>query len=152
MQERGRDHPPTAAGCREDGPLKDGHTRKLDRSEVASSLFLARHRVTLVVVEGAAIGAEWSLEEPSYTIGRGPGVDIAVADAAMSKVHASVELVREGVRIRDMGSTNGLAVNGHTVAAADLKHGDRIAIGEHALQLVVEPRDRVGRYDLSEES
>lgn len=132
--------------------MKDGHTRKLDRSEVGGGLFLARFRAALVVVEGAGIGGEWALDAPSCTLGRGPGVDIAIPDEAMSKVHVALEVGREGFRIRDMGSTNGMTINGHAVPAADLKHGDRIGVGEHTLQFVVEPRERVGTYELSDES
>lgn len=154
---RGSDGEPEAAvirrlRCREDGSLKDGHTRKLDRSEVGAGLFLVRYSAALVVVEGAGIGGEWRLDVPSCTLGRGPGVDITIPDESMSKVHAALEAGRDGFRIRDMGSTNGLKVNGHPVAAADLKHGDRIGVGEHTLQFVVEPRERVGTYDLSDDS
>jgi len=47
-----------------------------------------------------------------------------------------------------MGSTNGIAVNGSRVDAADLKHGDRIEIGSHVLQFVLESTERVPTYDL----
>jgi len=131
--------------------LKEGHTRKLQRSEVAVGVFLVRYRPSLIVVEGNAVGSEYALEAPSCTIGRGPGVDIALPDDAMSRTHAALEAGRDGFRIRDMGSTNGVSVNGHPVTAADLKHGDRIQLGEHTLQYVVEERERVGTYDLSGE-
>ena len=132
--------------------MKEGHTRKLDRGDVAKGLFLVRFRATLVVVEGNAVGSEFSLDAPSATLGRGPGVDITLVDDAMSRTHAALEAGRDGFRVRDMGSTNGILVNGHPVTAADLKHGDRIQVGEHVLQYVVEERERVGTYDLSGES
>jgi pSer/pThr/pTyr-binding forkhead associated (FHA) protein len=132
--------------------LNDGHTRRLERSEVAPGLFLARYRATLVVVAGRAVGSEYALDAPSCTIGRGPGVDIAFPDDSMSRTHAALEAGRDGFRVRDMGSTNGLSVNGHPVSAADLKHGDRIQLGEHTLQYLVEERERVATYDLSDET
>jgi len=131
--------------------MQDGHTRKLARSEVEQSLFLARHKASLVVLEGPAAGTEYALERTSHSMGRGPGVDIVLQDDAMSREHAAVELGNEGFRIRDLGSTNGLTVNGSAVTGADLKHGDRIGIGEHTLQYVLEKRDRVGTYQLSED-
>jgi pSer/pThr/pTyr-binding forkhead associated (FHA) protein len=130
--------------------MQDGHTRKLDRSELNQGLFLARNRATLVVVEGTAVGAEHVLDQPSLAIGRGPGVDITFADESMSKQHVAIELGGEGYRIRDMGSTNGMLINGSKSAAADLKHGDRIQIGEHTLQYMVEEKERVGTYELKE--
>jgi len=129
--------------------LSEGHTRRIERGEVDGGVFLAAHRALLVVVEGRSVGAEHVLEAPSCTIGRGPGVDITLQDDAMSRTHAAFEVGREGYRIRDMGSTNGLVVNGHPVTAADLKHGDRIQLGEHTLSYLVERRERVGTYDLS---
>jgi pSer/pThr/pTyr-binding forkhead associated (FHA) protein len=131
--------------------LNEGHTRKLERGRVAEGLFLVRYRATLVVVEGQGVGGEYALDAPSCTIGRGPGVDITLADDAMSRQHAALEVGRDGFRVRDMGSTNGISVNGHPVTAADLKHGDRIQLGQHTLQYVVEERERVGTYDLSDE-
>ena len=65
--------------------------------------------------------------------------------------HAAIELGSSGFKIRDMGSTNGTLVNGSTVNAADLKHGDKIKIGEHTLQYLVEKKERAGSYDLSGE-
>jgi len=50
-----------------------------------------------------------------------------------------------GVRVRDMGSTNGTQVNGQRVPAAELKHGDKVTIGEHCFQYVIEERSRSGR-------
>jgi pSer/pThr/pTyr-binding forkhead associated (FHA) protein len=129
--------------------VQDGHTRKLDRSQVNQSLFLARNRVSLVVVDGRGAGNEHLLEQTGTTLGRGPGVDIVIADDSMSKQHVAFDVGADGFRVRDLGSTNGMTVNGSRVAASDLKHGDRLSLGEHTFQYVVEKRERVGTYDLS---
>jgi len=131
--------------------MNDSHTRKLDRAALNQSLFLARHRVSLIVVEGRGEGTEHVITAPSLTIGRGPAVDIVIADDAMSKQHVALEVTAEGFRVRDLGSTNGVQVNGSKVPAADLKHGDRIALGEHVLQYIVESMDRVGTYTLEDD-
>ncbi len=130
--------------------VQDGHTRKLDRSQVSQSLFLARNRVSLVVVEGHGAGNEHLLERSGMKLGRGPDVDIVIADDSMSREHVAFDAVSDGFRIRDLGSTNGMTVNGSRVAAADLKHGDRIGLGEHIFQFLIEKRERVGTYNLSE--
>lgn len=128
--------------------MKDGHTTKLPRAETLGRIFLASHRAALIVVEGPSSGVEYEIRENGMTVGRGPGVDITLDDKAMSKVHAAFEPATSGVRVRDMGSTNGIAVNGSRVDAADLKHGDRIEIGSHVLQFVLESSERVPTYDL----
>ncbi len=128
--------------------MQDGHTTKLPRGETLGRIFLATHRAALVVLEGASAGAEYEITENGVTIGRGPGVDVALNDQAMSKTHAAFEPATNGVRVRDMGSTNGIAVNGSRVDAADLKHGDRIEIGSHVFQFVLESTEKVPTYDL----
>ena len=128
--------------------MKDGHTTKLPRGETLGRIFLATHRATLVVVEGTGAGAEYEIQENGMTVGRGPGVDITLQDQAMSKTHAAFEPAANGVRVRDMGSTKGIAVNGSRVDAADLKHGDRIEIGSHVFQYLLESSERVPTYDL----
>ncbi|MBW2425359.1 MAG: FHA domain-containing protein [Deltaproteobacteria bacterium] len=50
-----------------------------------------------------------------------------------------------GFGIRDLASTNGVRVNGAEVVSADLKHGDRILLGECELQYVVEERSKSHR-------
>jgi pSer/pThr/pTyr-binding forkhead associated (FHA) protein len=127
--------------------MRDGRTRKLAVGERQPEFtrFLAETRAVIVVLEGPAAGSEYEIESPLVTIGRGPGVDLAFADAAMSKQHAAIEWSMGALRLRDLGSMNGVRVNGAAVQVADLKHGDRFQLGEHAFQLVLEPRRREPR-------
>jgi pSer/pThr/pTyr-binding forkhead associated (FHA) protein len=127
--------------------MRDGRTRKLALGERRAKFtrFLAEFRATLAVVAGKAVGMEYELERPQTTLGRGPEVDIAVPDPAMSKQHACVEWAGGGLRVRDLGSTNGVRVNGELVEIAELAHGDRFELGEHAFQLVLEKRRREPR-------
>jgi pSer/pThr/pTyr-binding forkhead associated (FHA) protein len=124
--------------------MRDGRTRRLANSSQARppETFLAKHRATLVVLKGSAVGNEYELGQPRTILGRGPAVDIAIDDATMSRQHVAFEIGTDGLRARDLGSTNGILVNGTTVDAADLKHGDRLKVGAHELQLLLEARDR----------
>ena len=120
--------------------MRDGLTRKLAVGERDADFtrFLAGVRASLVVLEGAVAGAEHEIERPCTSLGRGPGVDLAFADPAMSKQHACVEWADGSLRVRDLGSMNGVLVNGAPVQAADLKHGDRFQLGEHVFQFLLE--------------
>ncbi len=122
--------------------MSASETRKMDRPDSASNAeaFLSRHNATLVMVTGKGVGSEFGLERPEVILGRGPGVDLNFDDTSMSRAHASFEVTGDGFRVRDMASTNGLFLNGTRVQAADLKHGDRIEMGEHAFQFIVEER------------
>jgi pSer/pThr/pTyr-binding forkhead associated (FHA) protein len=75
------------------------------------------------------------------TVGRGDGADVVIEHDSVSHEHAAFELFDGGFRVRDLGSTNGVRVNGAKVSVADLKHGDRVELGSLALRYVVEKRE-----------
>ena len=131
--------------------MKDGRTRRLAVHEDGGRAgFLATHSAAIVFASGPLGGSEVALEKDSMTLGRGAGVDVmlgrgAGADvvidhASISHEHAVLELCDGGYRLRDLGSTNGVKVNGAKVSAADLKHGDRFELGSLAFRYVVEER------------
>ena len=73
-------------------------------------------------------GETFPLREDVTTVGRGSGVDIALSDPSVSRLHA--ELVRRGsfVYVADLGlSTNGTRVNGRPVGRRVLRDGDVLA-------------------------
>jgi pSer/pThr/pTyr-binding forkhead associated (FHA) protein len=123
--------------------MHDGLTRKLrTRSpEADDSVFFTDHSVKVVAVSGPHAGLEYDLDRNRVTIGRGPGVDLAFDDAAMSRQHAAFDFVDGRFRIQDLGSTNGLRVNGNRVQASDLENGDKIEVGTLVLQLVIVERN-----------
>lgn len=125
--------------------MKDGRTKMVKRSVETGGTdrYLATHRVTLIIEQGPAVGEEHVLESGKVVVGRGPGVDFAVADDAMSSEHVAFELQGDGFRARDLGSTNGMRVNGAEVLMADLKHGDSIEVGNAVLRYLVEPMSGV---------
>jgi len=115
-------------------------TRKIERPDETQSAeeFFRRFSVTLVTTEGSALGSEFLLDREAVVLGRGPGVDLNFDDTSMSRAHASFELTQDGFRVRDMASTNGVFLNGTRVQSAELKHGDRLELGEHRFQYLVE--------------
>ena len=75
-------------------------------------------------------GETYELTAEVTTVGRGEGVDIALDDPSVSRLHA--ELVRRGtyVYVSDLGlSTNGTRVNGRPVGRRVLLDGDVVAFG-----------------------
>jgi pSer/pThr/pTyr-binding forkhead associated (FHA) protein len=123
--------------------MRDGLTRELPHSDgsAGSDEYLSDFVAKLVIVAGGAVGTEFVLESECVTLGRGPSVDLAFDDPAMSRQHAAVELVDGQFRVRDLGSTNGVLLNGQPVQVGEFDNGDRMAIGSHEFQLVVEARE-----------
>ncbi|HTO70213.1 MAG TPA: FHA domain-containing protein [Myxococcota bacterium] len=121
--------------------MKDGRTRQVpvSRAERRDG-YLASHAVSLVFASGPLGGSEVALDKPRMTLGRGPQSDVVVDDPSISHQHCAFELGTNGYRVRDLGSTNGVVVNGARAALAELKHGDRIALGQIELRYVVEAR------------
>jgi predicted component of type VI protein secretion system len=69
------------------------------------------------------------LQRPVLLIGRHPECDIRLNLPKISRRHCCVALAYERVMIRDLGSRNGLRVNGRLVEEAQLHPGDEVAIG-----------------------
>jgi Protein of unknown function (DUF3662)/FHA domain len=74
-------------------------------------------------------GTKREVKERRIVIGRSRDCDVQLADANVSRRHA--ELRQEGAAywIVDLGSTNGMEVNGKRVKRAKLESGDRITLG-----------------------
>jgi len=62
-------------------------------------------------------------------VGRSRECDVVVADPNVSRRHIELRRVDGGWAAVDLGSTNGMKVNGRRIAEADLRPGDRITIG-----------------------
>ena len=126
--------------------MRDGRTRRLAPPQAAGEGscedYQARFKVCLVVLQGRGEGSEFEIEGERVVLGRGGQAELQFDDRAMSKEHAALEFAGRGYRVRDLGSSNGTRLNGAEVRLAELKHGDRLQLGEHVLQLVVEPRRR----------
>jgi len=127
--------------------MRDGLTKKMTvKAEttdvVGVGMFLAAHRANLVAIAGDPQGTEFPIEQECVTLGRGPNVDLAFEDEAMSRQHVAIEFVDGQFRVRDLGSTNGMQVNGRPVQVAALQHGDRVQIGTLEFQLIIEEREQ----------
>jgi hypothetical protein len=77
----------------------------------------------------------FTLDKSALTIGRAPDNDIVVAAPVLnadsvSQHHARLRRDQDGYVVRDLGSKNGLAVNGRHTIENLLQDGDRVQFGE----------------------
>ena len=64
------------------------------------------------------------------TIGRSPQADIVIDEPSLSRLHARVTFTNEGrTLVEDLGSTNGVSVNGARQGTATLAAADRVRFG-----------------------
>ncbi len=69
------------------------------------------------------------LAEDVTTIGSVAGATVVLADPAVSRKHAAIRKVDGGFELADLGSTNGVYVNGHKVPKKTLEPGDIVRVG-----------------------
>jgi S-DNA-T family DNA segregation ATPase FtsK/SpoIIIE len=79
-----------------------------------------------------------------HVLGRDASADLTLAHADVSRHHAELTITPDGATIRDLGSKNGVLVDGRKLEQAALAHGSKLAFGE--LQLLFEHHgDRIDR-------
>ena len=71
----------------------------------------------------------------SLVVGRGVSSDIAIYDPTISRRHAELTVGADGVRVKDLGSSNGTCINGTRVNAGQLNPNDSITFGKVLFQL-----------------
>ena len=71
----------------------------------------------------------FQLDGEQFTVGRTEDCEIHVRDSEMSRRHARLERDGAAWRVVDLGSTNGVFVNGALVQSAPLEDGDVLRVG-----------------------
>jgi pSer/pThr/pTyr-binding forkhead associated (FHA) protein len=88
---------------------------------------------------------EFEISKPEITIGRGQTNDIVIQDTKASRTHARFEFDAEGrAMIVDLGSTNGVRVNGIRVEKAVIQTGDVVIIGNSQINFEKAPEEDLG--------
>jgi pSer/pThr/pTyr-binding forkhead associated (FHA) protein len=85
-----------------------------------------------------ANGKPIKLDKPVVLIGRNPDCDVILTRSRkVSRAHCIVACVENTIVVRDLGSTNGLWINGHRVEReSNLRLGDELSIADVRYQLL----------------
>ena len=128
---------PAPGSCGPDSPARQSDRRRAGLLEVR-------------VVGGPDSGATHRVAPGTHRVGRAPGCEVRVEDAACSRVHAVLDIAEDGVSVRDAGSTNGTSIDGVPVDASSddaptsdgatrpgtpLPVGARLRVGDTTLQV-----------------
>jgi pSer/pThr/pTyr-binding forkhead associated (FHA) protein len=98
----------------------------------------------LIEIHSDAPGRAHELGVGKYVLGRDASADLSFAHADISRQHAELTVLPDGAEIRDLGSKNGVVVDGLRLEQAVLAHGSRLAFG--AFELLLEHHgERVDR-------
>jgi len=90
----------------------------------------------LVMLSPPAPGQEFALNRPRMRLGRAEDLDMWVNHRSISREHAEFQVEGDAFRVVDLGSSNGLRVNGQEKRSHDLATGDVIEIGQVKLRFV----------------
>jgi hypothetical protein len=128
------------------GDLGTGRFRVRSQAEAAVTGHARRSSTqrTRAVLE--VNGTQHPLVAPGLVVGRGSEADIRINDPGVSRRHAEFLVTNPSpsgttpdgpvqVEVHDMGSTNGIRVDGQKVARAHLRDGSRVQIGHTSLTL-----------------
>ena len=114
----------------------DSNTLVLSHSDFTLPLNLppVRRLASLRVIRGIDAKAYLEIGERKVYLGRRDQNDFILTDLNVSRLHASIEYERHRHVIRDVGSLNGLFVNGSRTSDACLSPGDEIGLGNTLLR------------------
>ncbi|WP_322937508.1 DUF3662 and FHA domain-containing protein [Nocardioides bizhenqiangii] len=125
--------------------LGTGRFRVLSKAEATVSghgRFTGRQRTRAVLEVN---GTRHPLMAPGLVVGRGSEADLRINDPGVSRRHAEFLVTArpeaatapgEGplqIEVHDMGSTNGITVDGRKVRRAELRDGSRVQVGHTSL-------------------
>ncbi len=86
-------------------------------------------------------GTRHPLQAPGLVVGRGSEADLQINDPGVSRRH--VEFVVQGtgrdlaIEVHDLGSTNGITVDGHRITRASVRDGTQVKAGNTTMTVAV---------------
>ena len=90
----------------------------------------------LILMKGAAATRQFSLRAKQTTIGRASTNDVVLDAMQVSRHHALVTVDGPSVTLSDLGSRNGVFVNGVKVRSQVLVGGDEVSIGTFKIRFL----------------
>jgi transcriptional regulator with GAF, ATPase, and Fis domain len=119
------------------------HTRRARGATVVSY-----SKTRIAVTSGPNAGLKLDFAASSVRVGTAPDNDIVLTDDSVSRHHCEFASTEEGLRLRDMQSTNGIVANGLRVYEATLTGPSTVALGDTTLTITPLPdvvsREQVG--------
>ncbi len=100
------------------------------------------HEASLRIVTGPAQGRIFPVNKEKVTLGKSGDNDLVLADEFVSRYHAEVSFKNGDFFVRDLGSKNGILVEGKRVQGAILRPFSTIGIGQNEIEFLVSREDR----------
>jgi hypothetical protein len=85
----------------------------------------------LICIAGVIKSKSFPVDVAKMTFGRNPASDIFLEDLSVSREHAMIKATGDKLEVVDLGSRNGVEVNGRKVMSKILNVGDKVKIGKN---------------------
>ena len=139
---------PLSIGFAESAELGTGRFRVRSRTN-ASVTPASGQRMTETAIRSSDVAIEVNgmrhpLTPPGLVVGRGNNADLRIDDPGISRRHAQIALKEsEGgtiVTVSDLGSTNGVLLNGQPVDSSQVSDGSEIRLGNTVIVIRISPQ------------
>jgi len=107
------------------------------QTEMIDPALLEGIGANLIVKEPSGAVKTFPMRQDRFVIGRSDGCDLAIADSSVSGRHAEISRTDGDIKIRDVGSANGIYLNGERVEEAELFDGDVLRLGQTSIRIDV---------------
>ena len=97
-----------------------------------------------------ADGPSILLDKPILLFGRHEECDVQLNSKKVSRRHCVLAQVNDYLIVRDLGSTNGVRINGDRVAEGKLRPGDELQVGNFKYQVCGDPLGRSEEHPSAE--
>jgi len=92
-------------------------------------------RVRFVSLDAAVPNIEFTLLGATVVIGRAESADVRIEDDCISRNHCEITSINGTLWVRDLGSTNGVFVNGFQERQSHVMPGDRLTLGDTSFRV-----------------
>lgn len=99
-------------------------------------------RVTITVPGGVPQPYRFQLDHQSVVFGRTAENDIQIDSPSVSSRHAKMVRVKGGYELHDLGSTNGVKLNGERLGVLALRDGSSVELGDVLFGFELAPEER----------
>jgi pSer/pThr/pTyr-binding forkhead associated (FHA) protein len=97
------------------------------------------YRVRIAWLNGPAAGQQVEIAPGETILGRADSCNIVIDDSSVSRAHARMTHSGGSVSIEDLGSVNGIAVNGQQISTATVLESDaEVEVGDRRFKVLIE--------------
>jgi hypothetical protein len=107
------------------------------KTEMINPALLDGVSANFIIKGPSGVEKSYPMRQLAVTIGRSDHCDISVKDSSMSGRHAEIRKLDGEIKVRDLGSANGIFLNGERIEEAELFDGDVLRLGQTSLRVDV---------------